>query len=360
MNRIGVLHTGSLGDTMVALPAMWRIREAYPNACICLITDDGVKGTALDPAQLLGPTGIFSEFLYYKSSTTLTSATRTLQMVRSRKFDSVFYLIRERTSKQLIRDKLFFKIAGISSIFGIENAYTQERYKPDMQPVASMATRLLKRVDSSLFNPSSAIAQTRLRTDLGLTTSERAEALATLQTAAGTSDTQVRFIAVAMGSKMPAKLWPLERYKKVLTALTKDSQILPVFIGSPKDFEAAQSVLTDIHRGINLCGESTLRQTAAFLTCCEICLAVDSGQMHIAAGEGIPCVALFSARNLPGLWHPIGDQHIVIRHELACGGCELQVCTEKRMECMNRISVEEVIDSCTKLLYSNKTLATGK
>jgi len=49
---------------------------------------------------------------------------------------------------------------------------------------------------------------------------------------------------------------------------------------------------------LNLCGQLSVRQSAAVLTHARVYLGHDSGPMHLAAAVGIPCVAVFSSRNL--------------------------------------------------------------
>jgi ADP-heptose:LPS heptosyltransferase len=65
---------------------------------------------------------------------------------------------------------------------------------------------------------------------------------------------------------------------------------------------------------------------------------------------GIPCVALFSARDHPGQWEPYGQGHTVLRHETDCAGCRLEVCSERGNECLRLISVEEACQAARRLL----------
>ena len=73
---------------------------------------------------------------------------------------------------------------------------------------------------------------------------------------------------------------------------------------------------------MNLCGLLNPRESAAALKMAKIFVGHDSGPMHLAASVGIPCVAIFSARNKPGVWFPYGNQHKVVYHPIDCYGCE--------------------------------------
>ena len=56
---------------------------------------------------------------------------------------------------------------------------------------------------------------------------------------------------------------------------------------------------------VNLCGELSVRESAAVLRSARVFIGHDSGPMHLAAAVGIPCAAIFSARNPPGRWFPV-------------------------------------------------------
>jgi ADP-heptose:LPS heptosyltransferase len=80
--------------------------------------------------------------------------------------------------------------------------------------------------------------------------------------------------------------------------------------------------------------------------------------MHLASAVGTPCVAIFSARNLPGQWFPARRGHRVIYHKTDCFGCMLETCVAERKRCILSITVDEVFDVVTQLLrekYSNSS-----
>jgi ADP-heptose:LPS heptosyltransferase len=72
--------------------------------------------------------------------------------------------------------------------------------------------------------------------------------------------------------------------------------------------------------------------------------------MHLASAAGTPCVAIFSARNLPGQWFPARSGHKVLYHKTDCFGCGLEHCTIERKKCILSISVDEVCGAVVGLL----------
>ena len=82
--------------------------------------------------------------------------------------------------------------------------------------------------------------------------------------------------------------------------------------------------------------------------------------MHLAAAAGIRCVALFSAREWNGLWHPYGPGHRVLRTHIDCENCKLVECVVRRNECLNRISVDTVVRNCAEVLRFEGQLQRSK
>jgi hypothetical protein len=73
--------------------------------------------------------------------------------------------------------------------------------------------------------------------------------------------------------------------------------------------------------------------------------------MHLAACVGVPCVAVFSARNLPRQWYPRGGgSNTIIQRRPDCAVCGLEVCIEQGKRCLNDIGVGEVLQETLSVL----------
>ena len=67
-NTILIFSIGSLGDTLVALPAYHLIRERYPDSRIVLLTNSPVDGgvKAAPSHQILLGSGLVDDYLEYQ------------------------------------------------------------------------------------------------------------------------------------------------------------------------------------------------------------------------------------------------------------------------------------------------------
>ena len=82
----------------------------------------------------------------------------------------------------------------------------------------------------------------------------------------------------------------------------------------------------------------------------RVARATARAAIHLAAAVGTRCVGVYSSRNIPGLWHPYGGSHRVLRTAIDCEGCALSVCIERGMECILSIRTKDVVAACLDLL----------
>jgi ADP-heptose:LPS heptosyltransferase len=159
-------------------------------------------------------------------------------------------------------------------------------------------------------------------------------------------------VAVAPATNMPCKRWPTERYFEVLRGLATSVPIHPVLFGGAGDRKECEQLLAALAiPGTLVVGES-IAYAAAAMRACAMYLGNDTGVMHLAAAVGKPCVAVFSARDVPGAWYPYGVGHRVFRTPLPCDACFGHACPLGTRECILRIEAPDVLRACRELIGS--------
>jgi len=101
-------------------------------------------------------------------------------------------------------------------------------------------------------------------------------------------------------------------------------------------------------RCTNRIGQTTIEQLIDELRECRLLLTNDTGTMHLASLLGLPVVAIFGSTE-PRLTGPLGDGHIVLRHQVECSPCFLRECPID-FRCMKAVSVEEVVEAALSIL----------
>lgn len=352
IRRILVYRIGSIGDTIIALPAVRAVRQRFPNAHMAFLGNAHEKDYVL--AQSVLPSeGLLDEWLTYPTTQGRTRPSKAVMQLffrlRRRKFDTLVYLApRGRASLSVWRDVCFFYGAGIRHFIGHQGIdKLPVRVVGEAQPVIEHeADHLLHRLKLSGI-PVPTAGQGDM--DLGINALESASTRAWLLEHCGEGLAKNRLVGIGPGSNWQSKMWPEENYAELGERLIKELDLFPLLIGGTEDIARNDRLIARWGRGANAAGRLSVRQAAAALSECRFYVGNDTGTMHLAAAVGTPCVVAFSAQDWPGRWHPYGQHHTVLRRAVPCAGCQLRDCDQDLL-CLRLIEVNEVYDACRRLI----------
>jgi len=347
--RILVFRIGELGDTLIALPSLRAIREAFPFAHIALLGNVDSEARHVTPRQTL-PAGLIDEWLSYPSGNSrsnLLVTIRLLTRLRRAHFDLLVYLApRIRSTADVRRDLFFFRLAGIRTVIGNEGFEPLEPLTSPLPEVKHEADHLLSRLAKSGI-PVPPPGEAKI--DLTLSIEERRTADSWLSEHAPARSLG-ELVGFGPGSKWPSKVWPEERFAELGCGLIQERNIHPIVFGGPEDRDPADRLIGIWGKGTNAAGVLSPRQAAAALSRCAMYVGNDTGTMHLAAAVATPCVVVMCAQDWPGHWNPYGEGHVVLRRSLPCEGCFLKVCITEGMRCLKEIEVDEVKQACRRIL----------
>ena len=355
--RVLIYRLGSLGDTVVALPAFHLVARAFPEAERRLLTNFPVAVKAPPAAAILDDTGLVHGYFRYLAGTrNLPALLRLWWEIWRWRPEVLVYLGPARGVESARRDARFFQMCGIGRQIGVpvteamqanlweagDGADAVGWFEPEG---ARLARNIGELGDARLDDPAS--------WSLDLTGAEKARAGEVL---AGVD--HLPAIAVSVGTKVQSKDWGKENWRGLLGRL---AGIYPghalVLLGAAGESEASEfaadgwrEVVGDSGPVVNLCGVLTPRESAAVLARSRVFLGHDSGPMHLAAAVQTPCVAIFAARNKPRVWFPYGERHEVVYHRVDCWGCGLETCIVEKKKCITSITVDEVVGCVRRVL----------
>lgn len=337
----------------MSVPALWAVREYFASAHIAMLTDMQPGKRRVQPKDILDGAGLIDEWLYYPAETSwrkgqsLSELSLLFMTLRRSHFDALVYLIRDRRLLSKWRDLIFFRLAGIRQFYGhrMLGGYPFRKEGMPLPIISHQTDQILSRLSISGI-PTPMKGQGTV--DIGISDQEKMAVDAWRNTL--TDDGGRLWIGVGPGSRMPAKQWPLERYRTVIARLIEAYDIWPVIFGGPEDREAGNKLVNAWKRGYVAAGKLNVRQGVSALSRCAFYLGNDTGTMHMAVAAGISCVAIFSARDYPGIWYPYGNHHTIFRKTVDCEGCMLETCTVQGMKCMLSIGTKEVYRAAIGML----------
>ncbi len=171
------------------------------------------------------------------------------------------------------------------------------------------------------------------------------------------------FVAACPFSSRSFKQWPLERWAELIRRLRSESQRGVVLLGGPEDRDAANQIERDIDARepsgspspplMNLAGRTTLGEASAVVSLADLAVGVDTGLSHMAVAHGRPTVLIFGS-NTPYL-DPPAPSVAILHSGRSCSPCRGRLTCDGRIDCMNDISVAQVLAAASSVELSGSS-----
>lgn len=156
------------------------------------------------------------------------------------------------------------------------------------------------------------------------------------------------YLAIAVGSQHYTKELPSQKIINICNQTT-----LPiVLLGGKTDMEKSQAIVNQCNRPVtNLCGQLSIRQSAAAVKHAKYLLTGDTGLMHIGAalhttvisvwGNTTPSLGMYPYMpDTPEKYHIIENKHLTCR---PCSKLGYKACPHKHFKCMTTINEQDIL-----------------
>lgn len=334
-HNILVIGLNWLGDAVMSLPAIQRLREFFPDSAIYVLCRDSLK-------EVYRNSPAVTDTLSFSSGGKFISTLKTGAGLRKYNFSACVVLPRSWRSAVIA----YLALAPVR--IGYKNAFREFLLTGSMPRDRFLARHRVEYYTGllSLLGADTAPAGPQI-----LVSSEAsAGARARLQALGiGVNDMLIGFCPGAVYGN--AKRWLPERYaelaKKIITVY--NAKILVFGNTAEKQIGEELTAAAGMPGSIfNLAGATDIGELAAMISLCRAFVTNDTGAMHIAAATGVPVAAVFGPTD-PVTTSPYGSGHAVISRNLPCAPCLKRECPAKH-ECMEAITVDEVYGAVQSIL----------
>jgi ADP-heptose:LPS heptosyltransferase len=283
MRNILIFSLKFLGDVIVATPALQALRHAHPDARITVALRSGYE-------EVLQGNPAVNEILpvdlrQVNTGTAwrkLVALMRLVRDIRSRRFDTVVLL------EPGDRETLLAWLSGAARRIG-----------PDYQSFAWMLTTRVDIREDSMDYRSYYLTIARAAVGNG----ERDDTLIVVGhgDAAWAADVlrEVKpggkILGIHPGSRDENRRWPAERFAAVIDALVPLRFEACVVMAGPGEGDRAREIVRYAKTPCISATDLSIKQTAALMARCNVCITCDSAPRHIAVAVGARTVSL-----LPG------------------------------------------------------------
>ncbi len=160
-------------------------------------------------------------------------------------------------------------------------------------------------------------------------------------------------VALVPGAAHFTKRWPVESWQALAGKLGSAGYGIVVLGGPEYARECTAIAAAGGAHGASAAGPFGLQETAAVLARSTLCVAGDTGVMHMATATRTPSVVLLGPTVGAFGFLPYRAQAVVVERDLACRPCSAQGgprCPLGHHRCLREIAATDVIDAVDSLM----------
>jgi lipopolysaccharide heptosyltransferase II len=334
--RILLLGRLRIGDCIFITPAVRALRHAHPQARITIVVPKANADLFAHSPHV--------DAVIFRPVRDWAQELRFLREVRRQQFD----LIISFQGKSMLY-ALTARFGGGRHTLSLHHARTKAFYRETVPWPGEDVHRVERYL--ILARAAGASDTEAPYTELHLAPEHRSRA-SELLAARGLSETDL-LVALNPGSTEHSRRWDPSRFAAVGDRLGMEAGARILLLGGPGDQEMARAIAAAMQRpALDLCGLTSLLETAAVLERCSLLVSGDTGPLHMAAAMGTPVVALYGPsdprRAAPRFGAMEGDSRIV----RSAGAC-----TQCRAPCLHTITEEACATAALDLLQARPALA---
>lgn len=324
--KILIVSTTGLGDTVWATPAIRAIKVTYPDAQLHVLT-----------------TGLGKEVLLYDPHID------DIHVISSQSRWSLWKLLKKSSFDTILifhaSQRFVFPLCAL---LGAKRIISTEGENKGLDALCTYLTpkRPVHEIERRRYL-AEAIGASCQETPIEIPTSqeEMEEALHFLHHAGWKHPNPL--IVLQPGAKDAFKIWPKEYFIQTALALQEHHPLILV-TGSPNEAKYVQAIAREIPHSIPLFGQISLRVLICILQKASLLITNDTGTMHLGFSQSTPTLALFSPTDPRFCGPRLIDHATIIYKPPSCHTCLKKRCREAF--CMRQINVKEVIAKAHQIL----------
>ncbi|MBC7910456.1 MAG: lipopolysaccharide heptosyltransferase II [Pyrinomonadaceae bacterium] len=337
VRKVLVVRLRSIGDTVLATPALYALRRFLPEAQIDVLLEDWV-------APLLAGFNDVDNVITVERKSAAGRA-RVARALRNARYDVAYNLHGGTTSTFLVR------ASGATHRVGYEEyRYSRLYNHAAPHPFELWGRENLHSVEAQLALPGwTGVPVSDLpRTRLAVTPEAAASINAKLR-AAGLDD-EATLALIHPAAAFETKQWAAENFARIAEDL-HERGLAPVAIAAPNEAHVIAALQQHSRASIKAFADLKLPEVTALAARARLFVGNDSGIAHIAAAVRCPSVVIFGSSNVAH-WRPwAAAPALIVREELPCQPCPGYTCLEfEAPECIRRVSVERVTNAIDSVL----------
>ncbi len=335
-NRLLVVQTAFLGDCLLTIPFLLRLREQNPDAEITVVTSAKTEQVfsalrCIDHLHILDKSGKHKTLLgtiSFAEEISVVPFTALYALHRSFRTTLFSFFVRAGL-------KTGFDSASFSFLYNKTVPYKADVHEVDRN------LSFLEEVGFDL--------NLQVQEIFSFTDDQKSKVEETIK---GFGSSYEKLIAIAPGSVWETKRYPVEYFAEIASALV-ELGLTVALIGGREESPLADVILTKAgSRNIfNLCGNFNILESILFLSRVRILLCNDSAPVHMGYLAGTRVMEIYCSTVPEFGFFPYGKNSGYISEALPCKPCGIhghKFCPLGTFDCARRVSPLKVLSRIEK------------
>jgi heptosyltransferase-2 len=323
-----IISLKRVGDVILSLPTFRAIKESLPKSQVTVFADSYTK-------DILDRIPYIDAVVPYGKDSSFLKKTKQVRKLSYNSFD----LAVDLTCDYTFEGALWTWLSGAKFRVGYDTWKRGLLFHRPVKPIKGAIHAI-----DEILNVVQSIGLETEDKNLKITASK--EAIDTVKKFLQDKDAKSNTLLIGIhpGGYYPTQRWLAERFAEVADKLIEKHKARIVLIGGAKEKKIIHQITTHMANQSLVFFDQTLGDLLALLQSCHLLICNNSGPLHMATALGTLTVSTMGP-TLPERWWPQGEEHIVIRKDLPCMPCNEGRCRLKTLDCMELITVEDMLEA---------------
>jgi len=336
MEKILIIQTAFIGDAILTLPLLQKLKEMYPESVIDVVSNP-LTSEIFSASPCVNEVLILDKRNEHKS---IFSTYKFSKKIKERNYTKLF------SPHRSFRTSVIVLLSDIRETFGFDNSSFMHIYKY-LVPYKYEAHEVQRNLDLIDFKYDE--QNWRIKPKLNITSSVKEKVEKFIKE----NNLDNNLIAVAPGSIWNTKQYPPEYYKKIVSALIKKGYKI-ILIGGEKDKEVCNKLISSNSEIISSAGNFSIIESVELLKNVTLLISNDSAPTHMGICADIPVLTLYCSTSYDFGFYPYNEKSSYLSYDdLFCKPCGIHgydKCPISTFDCGYLLKPEIVISKIENML----------
>ena len=347
-----IIKLSSIGDVVHALPFLRTLREHHTNAHIAWMIEERFQ-------ELIECNSDLDEVIpvrikHWRKNLNANSwreISQVRQLLKDRKFDWTFDL------QGLIKTGVIARMTGAPNRAGFHRDNCREKINAWFNNRHNKYVSVGGHIVDLCLSQLSVLGNFTSRVEFPLLIPAEDERVSETFVLENPELVGKPIAGINPGAGFPTKMWSLKRYAQLADRLANELGFSILLTWGPGEKDMVRKIASAMKYKSWTAPATTIAESIGLYKKLSLFVGSDSGPFHICAALGIPTITVWGPTH-PSRNGAYAKHHQAVYHELHCSFCWKRKCRFGTLECMEKVTVQNLFEATKTLTTKNVKMLT--